>query len=308
MESWPSQEMQLQVNQLREAFSADINRPFELKRGFPFESPSPSSGGLQPSPPLDMNIQQSMLSRHESLGHQSHMPYHATPITPPISSTGLSFEDSKDGAFMSSSMQMMASSQQQSMPMQTTSMSIGQEWNPTPIFAYVSCTPKLRLMLTEIIVSGTMRSDRQLLQRHRLTLLCRCNHPLFILHRLPHKCPIHYISRSTHILFKRVCQHCLGIKQLHSYQRMVRRQRLPSSRQACGETPSLAHMILQQTSDAGIWKRTGHSKWIVLFKRSGQGKPMINVLSRCLLVRVICTNNGIRGVLWMFTFFLRVHH
>ncbi|KAF6233432.1 hypothetical protein HO173_008364 [Letharia columbiana] len=135
MEAWPMPEMQMQVNQLREAFSADVNRPFELKRGFPFESPSPSAGGLQPSPPLDTNIQHPMLTRHESLGHQTQMPYHTAPITPPISSAGLSFEDSKDGLLMSGSMQMMASSQQQSMPMHTTPMSIGQEWNPTPIIA-----------------------------------------------------------------------------------------------------------------------------------------------------------------------------
>lgn len=136
-------EMQMQVNQLREAFSADINRPFELKRGFPFESPTPSAGRLQPSPPLDMNMQHTMLSRHESYGSQTHMPYHTAPMTPPISSTGLSFDDSKDG-LMSGSMQMMGSSGQQSMPMQTTSMSIGQEWNPTPIIAYVPSALELR--------------------------------------------------------------------------------------------------------------------------------------------------------------------
>ena len=128
------QEMQMQVNQLREAFSADINRPFELKKGFPFHSPNPSAGGLQPSPPLEMGMQHPMLSRHESLGNQAQMPYEATPMTPPISSTGLSFEDSKDDLVASSSMPMMTSSQQQSLPLQT-SMSIGHEWNPTPIFA-----------------------------------------------------------------------------------------------------------------------------------------------------------------------------
>ena len=142
-------EMQTQVNQLREAFSADTNRPFELKRGFPFESPSPSVGGLQPSPPLDKNIQHPMLTRHESLGQQGQMPYNTMPITPPISSTGLSFEDSKDGLLMSGSTQMMSSSQQQAMPMQTTPMSIGQEWNPTPIFAYVFGASRLRLVLTK---------------------------------------------------------------------------------------------------------------------------------------------------------------
>ena len=271
MDSWPAPEMQLQVNQLREAFSADINRPFELKRGFPFESPSPSSGGLQPSPPLDMKIQHPMLSRHESLGHQSHIPYHTTPMTPPISSTGLSFEDSKEGAFMPGSMQTMASSQQQSMPMQTTSMSIGQEWNPTPIFAYVPSALKFRFMLTDVIVHGTMHLGL-LLPRYQLICLCRSNRHLYLPLQLPPKCLIHYTSRSTLILFSPACQHYLGIKQLHSYQRMLLRQRLPLSRQACGGTLSLVHTILQGINDAGIWKRTGRFTWTIQFKRSGQGR------------------------------------
>ena len=262
----------MQVNQLREAFSADVNRPFELKRGFPFESPSPSSGGLQPSPPLDMNIQHPILSRHESLGHQNHVPYHATPMTPPISSTGLSFEDSKDGAFMSSSMQTMASSQQQSMPMRTTPMSIGQEWNPTPIIAYVPSALRLRLMLTEVIVSGTMHLDRRLLRRRQLIFLYRSIHHLSIPHQLPPKFKLHYTSRNSHTLFRPTCQHCLDIKQLHSYRHILLHQRLPSSRQACGETLSLARTTLQGISDAGIWKRTGHSSWTIQFKRSGQGR------------------------------------
>ena len=264
-------EMQMQVNQLREAFSADINRPFELKRGFPFESPSPSAGGLQPSPPLDMNIQHPILSRHESLGHHSNMPYNAAPMTPPISSTGLSFEDPKDGAFMSGSMQVMASSQQQSMPMQTTPMSIGQEWNPTAIIKYVPHASRLQLMLTKVIVSGIMHLDRRLLRRHQLTYLCRSSHHLSIPHRPPHKCLIHYISRKIHIPFSQTCQPYLDIRQLHSHQRMLLR-RLRSSRQACGETPSPAPMILREISDAGIWKRTGHSRWIILFRRSGQDR------------------------------------
>ena len=263
-------EMQMQVNQLREAFSADTNRPFELKRGFPFESPSPSVGGLQPSPPLDINVQHPMLSRHESLGHQSHMPYHPMPMTPPVSSTGLSFEDPKDGAFMSGSMQMMASTQQQSMPMQTTPMSIGQEWNPTPIIAYVPSAPRLRFMLIGMIVSGTMHLDPRLLRPHQPIYLCRSNHHLSIPHRVPHKCLTHYINRNTHIPFRRTCQLYLGIKPLHNYL-CILLQHLPSSRQACGETPLLAHTILRETSDAGIWKKTAHSAWTILFRRSGRG-------------------------------------
>ena len=169
MESWPSAEMKIQVNQLREAFSADVNRPFELKRGFPFESPSPSANGLQPSPPLDISMNHPMLTRHESLGHQNQMPYHTAPMTPPISSTGLSFEDSKDG-LMPDTMHMMASSQQQSMPMQTTPMSIGQEWNPTPIIAYVvNSTSELRILLTKMTVNGTMHLDNRAPRRRQPT-------------------------------------------------------------------------------------------------------------------------------------------
>ena len=272
MESWPSPEMQMQVNQLREAFSADINRPFELKRGFPFESPSPSSGGLQPSPPLEMNIQHPILSRHESLGRQNHVPYHGTPITPPISSTGLTFEDSKDGAFMSSSMQTMTSSQQQSMPMQTTPMSIGQGWNPTPIIAYVLSALRLRLMLTEMLVSGTMHLDRRQLQRRQLIFLYRSIPHLSIPRQLPPKFKTHYTSRNNHILSRPTCQRCLDIKQLHNYQHILLRRRLPLSRQACGETQSPAPTTLQGISDAGIWKRTGHFTWTIPFKRSGQGR------------------------------------
>ena len=272
MESWPSPEMQMQVNQLREAFSADINRPFELKRGFPFESPSPSLGGLQPSPPLDINIQHPILSRHEFLGHQKHVPYHATPMTPPISSTGLSFEDSKDGAFMSSSMQTMTSSQQQSMPMQSTPMSIGQGWNPTPIIAYVLSALRLRLMLTEMLVSGTMHLDHRLLRRRQLIFRYHSIPRLSIPRQLPPKFKIHCTSRNSHILFRPACQRCLDIKQLHNYQHILLRQRLLLSRQACGETQSPAPTTLQVISDAGIWKRTGHSTWTIPFRRSGQGR------------------------------------
>lgn len=298
MEAWPMPEMQMQVNQLREAFSADVNRPFELKRGFPFESPSPSAGGLQPSPPLDTNIQHPMLTRHESLGHQTQMPYHTAPITPPISSAGLSFEDSKDGLLMSGSMQMMASSQQQSMPMHTTPMSIGQEWNPTPIIAYVSGAPKLQPMLTEVIVSGTMHSDRRPIRQCRviylyLNSLHKCILPQVLLNRLTPS-----TSNRRPIPCTQACHLYPGIKQRHSCL-SIRLQRLPSSHQACGETPSLAHMILPETSDAGIWKRTGRSRWTILSRKRGRSRPRMR--QHYISASAGCTKMGTRGVLWLVT-------
>ena len=271
MQAWPMPEMQIQVNQLREAFSADVNRPFELKRGFPFESPSPSVGGLQPSPPLE-HLPQPMLTRHESLDHRVQNPYNPTPMTPPISSAGLSFDESKDGLLMSSSVQMMGSSQQRTMPMQTTSMSVGQEWNPTPIFAYVIGARKLEFMLTEVIASGTTHLGRRRIRVHQ-PISCRNSHLLCI----PHPLLLNKYTlstRSRHLIQRnRACQLCLGIRQRPNYLPTRLLQRLPSSHQACGETPSLAHMIRQEISDAGIWKRTGRSKWTIQFRRSGQGRP-----------------------------------
>ena len=259
----------MQVNQLREAFSADVNRPFELKRGFPFESPSPSIGGLQPSPPLE-HLQQPILTRHESLGHRAQIPYNPTPMTPPISSTGLTFDESKDGLLMSG---MMGSSQQQNMPMQTTPISIGQEWNPTPIFAYVFSALKLGLMLTEMIASGITRLDRGWIRVHRPIFLCRNSRLLCIPHRLLLNQFTPTTSSRRLIQRNQACQLCPDIRQRHNCLPTRLLQRLHSSPQACGETPLLAHTIPPETSDAGIWKRTGRSRWMIQFKRSGQGRP-----------------------------------
>ena len=133
--AWPMPEMQTQIDALREAFSADTSRPFELKRSFPYASPS--SSGLQPSPPLDNGYPPPMLTRHESHGHINQMPYHTQPITPPVSA---GFELPKDASLPSASMSMMTNGQQQQqMPMQTPSIGTSQvEWNPTPIFKFVS--------------------------------------------------------------------------------------------------------------------------------------------------------------------------
>ncbi|KIH88085.1 C6 finger domain protein [Sporothrix brasiliensis 5110] len=49
MSSWPMADMQRQIDAMREAFSADVRKPFVLKPTFPYGSPSPSSS--HPSPP-----------------------------------------------------------------------------------------------------------------------------------------------------------------------------------------------------------------------------------------------------------------
>lgn len=128
--AWPMPEMQTQIDALREAFSADTSRPFELKRTFPFASPS--SSGLQPSPPLDPGHPPPMLARHESHAQVNQMPYNTQPITPPVSA---GFEMPKDLSLPSTSMSMMTNGQQHQLAMQTPSIGTSQvEWNPTPIF------------------------------------------------------------------------------------------------------------------------------------------------------------------------------
>ena len=124
--AWPQQDMQKQIDALREAFSADINRPFELKPSFPYGSPGVPA--LQPSPPLEAKYQMPILSRHGSHGQNpQQMPFQSGPMTPPMTA-GL--EGSKDGALAPP---MMSNGHPQFM--QENSMGNGQAaWNPTPIF------------------------------------------------------------------------------------------------------------------------------------------------------------------------------
>lgn len=133
--TWPVPDMQARIDALREAFSADTSRPFELKPSFPYGSPT-SSAGLQPSPPPEDHLAHHMLPRQESLGQSHQLTYNPQPITPPVSA---GFDASKGNSLSSVSMPMMSNGQQQQLPLQTSSMGNDQvEWNPTPIFKYVS--------------------------------------------------------------------------------------------------------------------------------------------------------------------------
>lgn len=87
--TWPLPEIQAQIDSLRMAFSADINRPFELRPSFPYGSPSE---GFQPSPPpfdphFNAQISQAHVPSPNRLGFNT-----INPITPPISAGA---EDSK---------------------------------------------------------------------------------------------------------------------------------------------------------------------------------------------------------------------
>jgi hypothetical protein len=115
MSHWPMPEMESQVNTLRVAFSADIDKPFELKPSFPYGSPSESS------------YQYLQISQSPSYVHGLQT------VTPPIS---VGANDSRmdspqiiPGSVMPRLQNHLASSSYHQPP-----PPIPEEWNPTPIF------------------------------------------------------------------------------------------------------------------------------------------------------------------------------
>lgn len=124
----PMPEMQQQVKNLRQAFSADITKPFDLKPSFPFGSPrdAPQSSPLSTDSPYRSRLP-SQPSPLDLPGQANH---HAHPITPPISASG---HDSKADSPVAQSMVMMAG-QRASQPTSTMQVQEPVQWNPQRIF------------------------------------------------------------------------------------------------------------------------------------------------------------------------------
>lgn len=128
--SFPMPEMQQQVNSLRQAFSADITKPFEMKPSFPFGSPQVAP---QSSP------HGSYRSRHPSQASPLEQPgqinylHHSTkfPITPPISASD---PDVKADSPVAQSLVMMASGQRAPPSAGGMQMAETAQWNPQRIF------------------------------------------------------------------------------------------------------------------------------------------------------------------------------
>ena len=71
--AWPMPETEAQINALRTAFSADVNKPFDLKESFPHGTPSEHSRPSPISPPSSDRQQVPQLQHQTSGGiHQSH--------------------------------------------------------------------------------------------------------------------------------------------------------------------------------------------------------------------------------------------
>ncbi|KAK2595354.1 hypothetical protein QQS21_006954 [Conoideocrella luteorostrata] len=135
MEAWPMPDLQKQVDAIREAFSADIRRPFVLKPSFPYGSPHPSNQSNSPRANLayasSLHGTGSMDHHHLDPTNQ-HVSYISHPITPPISVGPV---DSRSDSPAVQSLVMMPQDGQGPDMQQT--MSLGNNpptWNPARIF------------------------------------------------------------------------------------------------------------------------------------------------------------------------------
>lgn len=80
--AWPMPELEAQINALRVAFSADIDKPFELKASFPYGSPSEP---YQSSPPMDSQYHHLQIPPNPQYDHQRQAQHPSQTLTPPIS-------------------------------------------------------------------------------------------------------------------------------------------------------------------------------------------------------------------------------
>ncbi|TQN75009.1 Nitrogen assimilation transcription factor nit-4 [Colletotrichum shisoi] len=134
MSIWPMADLQKQVDAVREAFSADVRKPFVLKPSFPYGSPqssnhsSPPRGyrpGMARAASLDQQLDTQNL-QHSQVSYTSH------PITPPISAGPV---DTKSDSPAIQSLVMMAHQGSQAPGMQQSMpLSDAPAWNPARIF------------------------------------------------------------------------------------------------------------------------------------------------------------------------------
>lgn len=129
--SWPMPDMQQQIDALREAFSADIRKPFVLKPSFPYGSPG---APLNRTPPRVNNHYRQSIPQGVSQSHQVSN-YISHPISPPISAGGIT--DAKSDSPAVQSLVMMATGQRGPPQTMSTGISDPSTWNPAKIFEYV---------------------------------------------------------------------------------------------------------------------------------------------------------------------------
>ena len=138
IKAWPMQEMRVQIDALREAFSADKSKAFELKASFPYGTPSES---YRSSPSVDPAYHSPPVSENEPVVPQRAQNYFFQPMTPPISAAsrdsgfGSPYPPNNPGVTSTSNGANDGGAQystEYAQPTLTTAEDI--QWNPTPIF------------------------------------------------------------------------------------------------------------------------------------------------------------------------------
>ena len=123
---WPMPDLQPQITALREAFSVDIRKPFELKPSIPYGSPTTFN---QPSPMSSDGGRKARGSSNDpAVGPTVAMSQQPYPITPPITASDLQHRADSPLAFM------MAANRKPSQAMNNPSLVEQQQWNPSKIF------------------------------------------------------------------------------------------------------------------------------------------------------------------------------
>jgi hypothetical protein len=132
------QEMEAQIDALREAFSADKDKPFELKMSFPYGTPSDS---YQPSPPMESQYPRAQMADHEHYTQPRSQSYPLQTMTPPVSA--ISRDSGFDSPFPQQNRGIGPTPNTPSHPMTSYAQAYAQhslptvdeaQWNPTPIF------------------------------------------------------------------------------------------------------------------------------------------------------------------------------
>jgi hypothetical protein len=126
-------EMRVQIDALREAFSADTSKPFELKANFPLGSPTPQPDD---TPTMSHASYATVHTQDPANLSASQVNYNMIqPITPPISAVS---EDERDSASPANQNMGMMQNQDQSSHGSDgalqSQVQAQQQWNPTRLF------------------------------------------------------------------------------------------------------------------------------------------------------------------------------
>jgi hypothetical protein len=159
--SWPMESMRKQIDALREAFSADTGKPFELKSAFPFGSPLSQPSELpivSTSSYRQSQVHQVPLDPSSQVSHTS-----AYPLTPPISNVG---EDFKTNSPVPQPIGLLIH-QTPAAPTPLQTNNVQSPWNPSRIFELVFNSRILKLHLT-VTANGILRFTTLLVPLRRI--------------------------------------------------------------------------------------------------------------------------------------------